>query len=343
MATEYRLFTLCDLIVLNVENADDGNFFITEFNNRFVLIVVKQGIVLTVFDVEAGDAEGVFYRVSQNLRALYEEDRPNFFALKRAAITFEVATGNKFDTPEKIKNVKFTENVPVLMLAGIRDILCDPVVRNENLSIRSSVSSKKNYRRHMLKALNPLIKQGHLKFDIVDVMEVRLDFLGKDKAPVFNFCYINPIEKTIVLNRSSTLFSFISPMDKESYTYKEFSEFFVTVVEDVKTLLGEYGYTSPSDELVYQFIFLTGSRIFGELTRGGLDATVLRHYITISEALVFLKHNFSVKQILRVYSLYMPVDQLSNFKDAPDEWLEVIDREYDHPIIKQLLQNQPEV
>lgn len=48
----------CDLIVLNVENADDGNFFITEFNNRFVLIVVKQGIVLTVFDVEAGDAEG---------------------------------------------------------------------------------------------------------------------------------------------------------------------------------------------------------------------------------------------------------------------------------------------
>lgn len=74
-----------------------------------------------------------------------------------------------------------------------------------------------------------------------------------------------------------------------------------------------------------------------------MDATVLRHYITISEALVFLKHNFSVKQILRVYSLYMPVDQLSNFKDAPDEWLEVIDREYDHPIIKQLLQNQPEV
>ncbi len=339
----------CDMIVLNNGNHDGGAFFVTKFEEKFSLIIVKDNYIYQIFDVEDATHEKVFYKIAQNLKASYEIQKKNwgnFPALTRAYEIYEKITKIRFNNKEKIKDVFLTEHIPFLMLTSLQDILMEPTVRHENLSVKSSSTSAKNYRRKILKALNPIIKSSELKFSNVVESERNNDL--KDSAALntqktedgffLNFLVFKNVlgtnlgDKTVTIHSASVLFNFLSPSDKTDYSYKEFVTFFAQVVEDVKSWLNQIGIDNPTEEQINRAILLAGSKIGSHSTQGknrsiGDGIAVMaskRRYLTLAEVEIFVKEKFPIPQILKVYELNIPVESFTAYKEAPTEWLESV-------------------
>jgi len=328
-----------DVIVINGDDNNDGAMLITRYEDKFVLILARYNIVQSVYDITADTVEEMVFQAARTLRATTDKMGSlsnQTIAIKRGNINLSGKTGISFDKKETIKDIGFAPTVPVLMLTTFNEVFNDPMIRNENLSIKRGKYSSSNSRRQLLKVINPMIKNLKLYFSAtnyagqesineINLIKTREDVKKKSLSFLLQFVTFTPDDKSVTVNRDSPLFSLITPTDETVLSYTTFASLIGQAFNDVKDLLVDNGISTPTDQQIHFATLLLASGVVREgFLPGATDIDHVRPYFTVAEVIIFIKNNFSAEDAVDFFELNIPVDDLPAYLKAPDEWLEAL-------------------
>lgn len=333
----------CDLINLDPNKTIDGGVVLGNLDGKVILLFFTSNRLMNVYAVDTGDFDTTVISIAATLKILAEQPKAKGLSSSLTASARAVAevTGVKFDKVDTIKNLVMAPVQPHLMLNTYSTIFTDEATRNENLRVKTTATSKRNYRREMLRHLNPIIKEVDMRFVTLEyrnpttrfnseqILSVKVQdstTLNPKKKSYIHLFTFDTVRDVVKVWKNSPLFSNVYRVDKIEFTYKEFAELLVEARNAITSWL-VVNSIEPTEKKINTAFLLLGSML-------NREDFILRPHLTEPEVVVFLQNDFTLEQVFRSVTLNIPAKDLANFKDAPDEWVDdLVDDDENETII----------